>query len=395
MIGSLTKVNWKHRPGVVTTDIEPDYRLSQFLTARIKGGADPDTTFGDWVMNYHPSEDCSVLSKSLVRFLKLASGSSRYKFDRDIATIFHNLLLSTLYAYLCLMAQINKSLYPVRVETDIEKYVGLFSNAIRIFYLVSHSNAMKAFFTYVKLPVYTPMVESKYFKNIVDDTIKSKIGPMDDVALEPNNNNDEGANYTEDFSAHRDTHDEEVGSIYRRSLMSFVDHFAGIFLLQRRSSKLPASETIKLSLIAVRPPRKSYYFSWDVMENVIRETCKSFRAGESDTVKGESDTVKGESDTVKSEDVIIKIKEFLQQIPADGNLSGVIFAFKTLLKAHEDRTQLSESQYPIFNACIHCESSIAAILCLIHGDDWDRNEALSTLFKASSSFITLIFDHSC
>jgi hypothetical protein len=376
MIGVLSSIVVEDIPNVETTAIEPDYSLSQFLAGAINDSTDPNIrTFGDWVMTYHPSKDCSKLpseSNPLAQFLKVASGSSKYEFNQPIASAFHDLLLSILYAYLCLMAQINKSLSP-RDEQQIKRYVGPFSNAIRILYLISHSNAMKAYFALVRIPTYYPTEESVYYTNSVNRAINTKLDGS--YIVEPDN--EESANYMEDF---KNENGGELRSIYRRSLMSFVDHFAGLFLLQRRSFKLPASETIKLSLIAVRPPGNFYYLGWEVMEDTIRETCEVFKSS-------------GESNPIEGEDMIIKIKEFLQKIVEkigdSADISDVIFAFKTLLEIFDKGKRLAVSQYPRFNACIHCESSLAAILWQIHGDsDLIQDSDLSTLFKASPPFLT-------
>ena len=51
-------------------------------------------------------------------------------------------------------------------EQKIQRYVGLFCNAVKLFFLVSHSNAMRAYFTFVQLPVNYPNSEfSAYYKN--------------------------------------------------------------------------------------------------------------------------------------------------------------------------------------------------------------------------------------
>ena len=56
--------------------------------------------------------------------------------------------------------------------------------------------------------------------------------------------------------------------------MSFVDHYAGLRILERRSIALPADENIKLSLIGIKHPTL-YYLLWEEMEKVI-EMCLDF-----------------------------------------------------------------------------------------------------------------------
>jgi len=244
---------------------------------------------------------------------------------------------------------------------------------------------MKAYFT-AGLPIRPPSYDqAEYCKDFVVSIIKTKLADSPEtpqmlgVSLKTpqvlDNNNEEDANYMEDFK------DENSQWNYRRSLMSFVDHFAGLYLLQRRSLKLPPNENINLSLIGIRPQGRFYYFPWDVMEGVIRRTCEDVK-------------LRGGSNPVEGEDIIKKIKDFLlNKIGYNLNNYGVVLAFQNLLMNQGKR--LEETQYPPFRACIHCESSLATILCQIHGDS-DLNQDLSTLFKASPSFLTLIlFDHSC
>ena len=50
--------------------------------------------------------------------------------------------------------------------------------------------------------------------------------------------------------------------------MSFVDHYAGLRILERQSIALLADENIKLSLIGIKHPTL-YYHLWEEMEKVI------------------------------------------------------------------------------------------------------------------------------
>ena len=61
--------------------------------------------------------------------------------------------------------------------------------------------------------------------------------------------------------------------------MSFVNHYAGLRILEWRSIALPADENIKLSLIGIKHPML-YYCSWEEMEKVI-ETCLDFHPSNS------------------------------------------------------------------------------------------------------------------
>lgn len=253
MIWSLTSISWSLLPAPRPTTIKPDHRLSTFLLAFTKDKpGSSERTFGQWVMTYHPSKSQSLDTlPSLDNFLTPTSGPSDYEFDWEIAAIFHDLLLSSVYAYLCLMKRLERYIRVMDKE-NIQKYVGPFSNAVRIFYLVSHSNAMKAFFTCVLLPLSYPTYKnSAYYKSMVEDIIYKRLGlDQDEVVPKANDEEDPNPqeNYVEDF---KEDDQDESWSIYRRSFMSFVDHYVGLCLLEQRSFYLPADEKIKMSLIAV------------------------------------------------------------------------------------------------------------------------------------------------
>jgi hypothetical protein len=86
---------------------------------------------------------------------------------------------------------------------------------------------------------------SGYYKNQVRYAIHTKLNlpnmPEAQAYDDGDGDSDPQENYVEDF--------KENLSTYRRSFMSFVDHYASLCLLERRCVRLPADETIKLSLI--------------------------------------------------------------------------------------------------------------------------------------------------
>jgi hypothetical protein len=385
MIGTLTKYatasEWGLLPPFRPQVIKSDSKLSSFLKSTIEENPGKNNeTFGDWVMTYKPPNCLEITPSSFDHFLTLASGSSgdSYEFNLNIASIFHILLLSSLYAYLCLMKQLKHSLGNAD-EKEIRKNGGRFCNAIRIFYLVSHSNVMKAYFTCVRLPFDHPKFENhSYFSSFMDKAIHSQLGwtelgeksDSEDIGV------DEGV-----------SKDSDVRAVYRGSLMSFVDHYAALRLLERRSIRLPAEEMIKLSLIAVKSP-KLYYFPWDDLVKVIEKTCEDFRS-----------TSTSDSGPVESEDMINKITKHIAEIMArhtdTGNkdstseLNNVILAFNTLLNLNKTNSKLERTQYPPFTACIHCESSLAAVIYHLHGiqvlSNSESNRDLLKLFPASPS----------
>jgi len=227
---------------------------------------------------------------------------------------------------------------------------------------------MKAYFTHVPLPVYQPK-NSSYHKKAIKDAIDAKLVSLgikkeedntleakleDNGTLEAKDDGDE-----EDSYLRGDNMNSNVLSIYRNALMSFVDHYAGLRLLERRSVHLPKDETITLSLVAVRQPTL-HYRSWEEMKKVILKTCEDF----------------GPISTSKSFEMIKKI-ETAKFLESD---DGAIVAFKKLLALN---TPLAPSETPSFKACIHCESSLATILCQLHIDY--SNHSPSSLGQVQAS----------
>lgn len=382
MIQSLTDLHWEAVANFEPKLIRADRQLSLFL----KESRSKNETFGDWVMAYMPSTDRPMSpSGPLVEFLTRASGqvTGTYNFDQESGIIFHKLLLSSLYAYLTTLKQLSYFMRKADKE-NIPKYAGQLCNAIRILFLVTHSNAMKAYFFVIELGISHPKNGRnlhQYNKKIIDGyihihLIRLKTNDTDLVEFMENRNEEHsGWNGEEGYMG--DSNNSVVGSIYRRSFMSFVDHYAGLCLLERRSLTLPKDKEIELSLIAVRNQPKVYYRPWEDMVMVIDKTCQDFMS----TVE-----------RLNSDDVIDKIKNILE-MPDDDDDAKAIKSFKAVLKNSMSKEKLDESQYPPFQGCIHCESSLAAILCKLHRDhhcdsDLDSDselKLLSKLFQASSS----------
>jgi hypothetical protein len=107
------------------------------------------------------------------------------------------------------------------------------------------------------------------------------------------------------------------------------------------------------------------------MEKVILKTCQDFR--------GSTTSSHGQV-RVEGQDMIDKIKKHLHKMESSENKA--IKPFITLLHHHNENKQLVDSQYPSFPACIHCESSLAAILCRLHSSpSQDGSSDLHDLFQ--------------
>lgn len=369
MIGVLTAVDFAHVVTFPTTAINSDSRLSGFLNDLTRAEDNPGSnkTFGQWVMAYHPLKNLNQQSH-INNFLTSASSTPQYAFDLKAAAAFHDLLLSSLYAYLCLLKQLKNSITNQNKE-EIRRSVGPFSTAVRILYLISHCNAMKAYFTYVRNPMLTKpsYQDSGYHKNLVNTAImavytKLKLNEVENMVDSEDGVEDPNSqeNLMEDFK------ENGAGLSYRRSLMSFVDHFAGLRLLERRSLNLPPLEQIKLCLVAVKHPTLRY-LSWNEMEVVIRKMCQDFQLTSSNPVK------------LEGQEVISKIKELLDGINESDLISDkAIISFKSLLANYDVKG--SNELNPLFPACIHCELLLVAILSQLHAAL--GNSDLHTLFQA-------------
>lgn len=388
MIGSLTKVYW-YRPSE-TIAIKPDPRIPKFLNS-----STGTTTYGKWLMTFHPYKSPDKLL-SLDDFLTPASASSDYQFNSTIAAIFHDLLLSSLYAYLCMMMQLNRQL-KLQIAEKIQKYAGLFSNIEKFLYLLLHSNAMKAYFTHQNLPLAYPTYDAaaRYKSDVINGIHKTlgvdeEVWTRENVLVEVNggykDNNggdEEDPCPVNDVTYVEDIEKNDLGSFYRRSLLRLVDHYTGLRLLERRSLRLLKEEKIKLSLIAVKKPN-ARYFPWREIEKVIHRTCKDF---------GSKSTTSNPIE-VEGKDMVEKIKKYLARIEIFHNTNTVINSFKELLRVHDEKIKQSSTQYPPFDGSIHCESSLAAILSQIHAIPNNSEPDLLKLFPSQACPSSLIFLHS-
>lgn len=352
---------------------KPDLKLVNLLRTDIGGGRH----LFDWLATFHPSKDAEVLTNLFTEFLTVAKRDSGRQFQ-FIAPIFLDILISSLYAYLCLMKRLEDG---VRLETieRIEKHIGEFSNAVRLLYLVTHSNAMKMYFAFGKhslldrqfLPrsIYTDFSSSGYevekaMQKIYEKHLWEWETPKDKDEPEKQKENkdrqeEEGSEQEEDVIEQEEEGSEQE-SIFRRSFMSFVDHYASLCLLEKRSVYFPANESIELSLMAATHS-KGRYFPWVEMEKIIREMYKD-KDGEGEVL-------------------ISKIKTRLQK-ETFNDKDKVIKNFKTLLAHHSGNGITQRDLYPFFPSTIHCESFLAAVLCDYHDS---QSLALCKLFEACPS----------
>jgi hypothetical protein len=97
-----------------------------------------------------------------------------------------------------------------------------------------------------------------------------------------------------------------------------------------------------------------------------------------------------------SQNMIDKIKKHIDSRSGNGDAPKTIAIFKDLLSSSRMNIMplTNYPQQPLFNAHIHCESSLAAILCQLHcHDGLDSNDELRNFFQVNPS-LTLIVLHS-
>lgn len=380
MIGYLT---WKKSsndnifPDIDGIFADPDHKLIEHLRIVLQ---DNQTTFAQSLMTYHPFRHGPSLADRwdpnyLDDFMTLASGTSPYEFDRAIASIFLDVLLSSLYAYLCTMAQLKRVMTMSEKDyEEIRKYTGRFTNAVRTLYLVSHSNAMKTYFNNAKISsqshrerIYVSTTEIRLKKLYeLQGWVYDLNLPTTDDGGEPEN--DEGE---EDQNLPGLSLKPDIGTLYRRSFMSLVDHKAGLRLLERRSIGLPSNELIKLSLIAVKHPLTGRYLPWKEMKKAIVETCKL------------SPSVDGSVDDGSV--MIEKIEAHLKK----NDIVGPIRSFRKLVEIDKNQELRVNSQYPEFKTCVHCEASLAVFLGELHSTP--DNPLLHEHFQACLSSLPSFF----
>jgi hypothetical protein len=148
-------------------------------------------------------------------------------------------------------------------------------------------------------------------------------------------------------------------SIYRKSLMNLVDHVRSLRLLERRSIYLPKNDPIQLSLVAVKHSEMKY-FPWGEMEKIIHEMCKDGGV------------------------IIDKIKTHLGKTCSEDR---VVKSFRTLLAHHGGRGKAPKHNNPVFPSTIHCESSLAAILCQLYTSDGRDSSDLWQVFQVCVEFM--------
>ena len=165
-----------HLPAFQNVTANPDRKLLKFLRTVVEDSR--KLTVGGWLMTFHPCKGHDELASHLRTFLDNASGDSVYRFDNKIASIFLDLLVSSLYAYLCLMKLVHGYIN-VNTPEELPKFVGKFSNAVRGLYYVTHSYAMKAYFTHVQHPILNISVsrrDSDFAESIVESSISHIYG---------------------------------------------------------------------------------------------------------------------------------------------------------------------------------------------------------------------------
>ena len=102
---------------------------------------------------------------------------------------------------------------------------------------------MRAYFTFVQLPVnYLNSEFSAYYKNEITAAIRTKLCDLGwikrEMEVEDSNNNDGNKKENDNDRDKEENYIEgskglDTTLVYRRTLMSFVDHYAGLRILEQ------------------------------------------------------------------------------------------------------------------------------------------------------------------
>ena len=155
------------------------------------------------------------------------------------------------------------------------------------------------------------------------------------------------------------------GTIYRRWIMSLVDHFTSIRVLEQACVKLPAGENVSFSLLGM-DHQKQTLPDWEIMENIICQLQPM--------------------ESVSRETYIADLKSYIETYERKGAQPGtaaryrdtVVLPFQEQLKSDT----VPRNSQPVA-ACFHCEAILIAVMAYLAGDS---EHDLTSLFQVCSTF---------
>jgi hypothetical protein len=151
--------------------------------------------------------------------------------------------------------------------------------------------------------------------------------------------------------------------IFRRWIMSLVDHFTSIQILEWACVKLPKSEEISFSILGM-DHQKTNLLDWETMKTMIHQLTPAADKEERDTFIAELETS-------------IIGYENSQGIPrtAAQYRDSVLLPFQQQLKPNPNHSSNPE----VVASCLHCEATLVAVMAYLATD---LDHPINPLFEA-------------
>jgi hypothetical protein len=386
------------------------------------------------LLDHHPDVKSSSTGTAPLpqKLLDAITSKGSYLYSRDVAIDFHNLLTSSLITYVVRLDYVDRALRKLngKIPTDPHPLELLFdglSIAIRAVCAISHSKAMAAHMNllsgYVRLPkdqdasdslsFISDLIENNSMQSLeaqgVAQYLKSRgegrkhsdqsngqdgnsDGPSsrDGVTDDGQNSKEDNSNdcWEDDFeddglpteltgTPFTPNKNDSEGSvtpepvIIRRWIMSLVDHFASILVLERACVKLPDSGEISFSLLGVDHRRRNLP-DWKKVETITRQLMLAVPTKKTDTF-------------------ITQLKAYIKNYRSDGCIPGTearlrdsaILPFQGLLKHDLDPQSQTES----VTACLHCEATLMALMSYLAANS---KHDLARLLQACSHLLLIM-----
>jgi hypothetical protein len=166
--------------------------------------------------------------------------------------------------------------------------------------------------------------------------------------------------------------------ICKRWIMSLVDHFASIRVLERACAKFQGDQEINFTLLGV-DQRRVPLPDWNIMEDFLRQLTFAEPQGQRDKY-------------IADLKATIKTYEMVDSIPgtADCYRNNVLLPFRNQLdptKQQKGKKQLKPGSPPTtvtLASCLHCEATLMAVMTYLATDP---KHVLGDLLQAHSHFL--------
>ena len=403
------------------TLVQPDTALCNFLQT----GWD---TYLLHLLDHYPNATSRSTTTAPLpqKLLDAITSKTMYTFSADVATDFHNLLTSCLIAYIIRLDYVDRALRKLdgRILPDSSPIKPLFdglSVAVRAVFALSHSKAMAAYMNIVSSSLRLPEDrDASDALSFISDLINNhcqrskeakglaaclkprrktsgwtnKEGKPDDpssrgaVADDGQNSNQEvNLDDNLDDNSDDDLDDEawameSMGStpakndselpnapvIFRRWIMSLVDHFASVRVLERASVKLPVGDVIDFSLLGV-DHRRMTLPNWTTLEAIIRQLTMA-------------------ASWHHREKYLVHLKAYIQKYETGDSLPGTAARYRDNVLLPFQKQLKRDPNIPltpqIVTTCLHCEATLIAVMTYLATD---ANHDLGRFLQACSHLL--------